>query len=228
MFKNEAVAALAMKYLHLSLQYEREVQHPMQRLLTDSEALERSWLVTWNLRDEGDIIYTLYYLIGDRERYEQHIAGAEGTVDYDITPVDDGSFYAYVREREKEIFERFRTAFQQPSVVVVPPLAYRPNGRVDFDVGGVPEELAEILDRLPDEITTEVSAVGEYDARPGVPGVDLTTRQREALRAAVEVGYYEYPRTGGVAAVAEMLDCAPSTASNHLQKAEARLIRQLI
>ncbi|WP_255681469.1 helix-turn-helix domain-containing protein [Natrinema sp. SYSU A 869] len=213
-----------MKYLHLSLQYEREVQHPMQRLLTDSETLERSWLVTWNLLGEGDIIYTLFYLIGDRERYEQHIAGAEGAIDFDITSVDDSSFYAYGREREKEIFKRFRTAFQQPSVVVVPPLAYRPNGRVDFDVVGEPEDLAGILDRLPDEITAEVSEVGEYDARPGVPAVDLTARQREA----VEVGYYEYPRTGSVADVAEILDCATSTASNHLQKAEARLIRQII
>ncbi|SEQ40155.1 helix-turn-helix domain-containing protein [Natrinema salaciae] len=217
-----------MKYLHLSLQYERAVQHPMQRFLTDSATLERSWLITWNLLGEGDVIYTLFYLIGDRERYKQHIAGAEGTVDYNITPVDDSSFYAYVREREKAIFKRFRTAFQQPSVVVVPPLAYRPNGRVDFDVVGEPDDLAGILDRLPDEITAEVSEVGEYDARPGVPAVDLTGRQREALRAAVEVGFYEYPRTGSVADVAEILDCATSTASTHLQKAEARLIRHCI
>ncbi|MFC7133628.1 MULTISPECIES: helix-turn-helix domain-containing protein [Salinibaculum] len=217
-----------MKYLHLALQYDREVQHPMQRLLTDSEGVERSWLVTWNLLGEGAIIHTLFYIIGERERYEQHIAGAEGTVDYDITPVDDGSFYAYVREREKDVFERFRTAFEQPSVVVVPPLAYRPDGRVDFDVLGEPADLEGSLDRLPDEITVEVSEIGEYDARPDVPAVDLTARQREALRAAVTVGYYEYPRTGSVADVAEVLDCATSTASNHLQKAEARLIRQFI
>lgn len=200
----------------------------MQRLLTDSEALERSWLGTWNLLGEGDIIYTLFYIIGDRNLYEQHIAGAELTVNYDLTSVDDSSFYAYVREREKEVFQRFRTAFEQPSVVVVPPLAYRPNGRVDFDVVGEPEDLEEILDRLPEEITLKVSEVGEYDARPGVPAVNLTARQREALRAAAKVGYYEYPRTGSVADAAKILDCATSTASNHLQKAEVRLIRQLI
>ncbi|WP_238392141.1 helix-turn-helix domain-containing protein [Halorussus amylolyticus] len=215
-----------MKYLHLSLQYEREVQHPMQRLLTDSEALERSWLVTWNLLGEGDIVHTLFYIIGDRKRYEQHIASAKPTVDYDITPVEDNSFYAYVREREKDVFKRFRTAFEQPSVVLVPPLAYRPNGRVDFDIVGEPEALGGVLDRLPEEITTEVSEVGEYDARPGIPAVNLTARQREALQAAVKVGYYEHPRTGSVADVAEVLDCATSTASNHLQKAEVRLIRQ--
>ncbi|WP_236044412.1 helix-turn-helix domain-containing protein [Haloarcula salinisoli] len=217
-----------MKYLHLSLQYEREVQHPMQRLLTDSQALERSWLVTWNVQGTGDIIYTLFYIVGDREVYREHVAEAEETVHCDITPVDDRSFYAYVREREKEVFQRFRAAFEQPSVVILPPLAYRPEGRVDFDVGGEAAELAEILENLPDEITVSVSEVGEYDSRPGVPAVDLTARQREALRAAAEVGYYEYPRTGNIADVAERLDCATSTASNHLQKAQARLVRQFI
>lgn len=217
-----------MKYLHLSLQYGRAVQHPMQRLLTDSSAVERSWLVTWNVQGERNHIYTLFYVVGDREVYRDHIAGAEETLHCDITPVDGRSFYAYVREREKEIFERFRTAFEQPSVVVVPPLAYRPNGRVDFDVGGEAEDLAMILDNLPEEITVSVSEVGEYDARPGVPAIDLTARQREAVRAAAEVGYYEFPRTGSIADVAERLDCATSTASNHLQKAEARLVSQFI
>ncbi|MFB6223789.1 MAG: transcriptional regulator, partial [Haloarcula sp.] len=97
-----------MKYLHLLLRYERELQHPMQRLLTDSDDVERSWLVTWNLLGEGDILYTLFYIIGDRDRYERKISAAETTIEYDITPVHDNAFYAYVCEREKEIFKRFR------------------------------------------------------------------------------------------------------------------------
>ena len=184
----------------------------MQRLLTDCDAIERSWLVTWNLLGEGDILHALYYVLGDRELYDKHVAAAESTLDYDSTPVDDNTFYAYVREREKEVFTRFRSAFARPSLVVVPPLAYRPHGRVDFDVVGEPTDLEEILDRLPESITVEVSEVGEYDARPGVPVVELTARQREALQAALDVGYYECPRTGSIADVAESLGCATSTA----------------
>ena len=217
-----------MKYLHLSLRYDRESQHPMQRLLTDSDAIERSWLVAWNLLGEGDILHTLFYVVGDRERYERKISAAETTIAYDITTVDDGAFYAYVRESEKEVFERFREAFARPSLVVVPPLAYRPKGIVDFDVVGKPADLERVLDGLPEEISAEVSKIGEYDARPGLPAVDLTARQREAVRAALDVGYYEFPRTGEIADVADALGCAKSTASNHLQKAEGRLVSQLL
>ncbi|MFB6222604.1 MAG: helix-turn-helix domain-containing protein, partial [Haloarcula sp.] len=138
------------------------------------------------------------------------------------------AFYAYVCEREKEIFKRFRSAFERPSVVVVPPFAYRPNGIVEFDVIGEPPDLERILDRLPEEISAQVSEVGEYDMRPGAPAANLTSRQREAVQAALDVGYYEVPRTGSVADVADILGCATSTASNHLQKAEGRLIRQFI
>jgi len=52
----------------------------------------------------------------------------------------------------------------------------------------------------------------------------LTDRQQEAVHAALEHGYYEVPREGTVEDVAATLDCAPSTASNHLRKAEARLV----
>ncbi len=217
-----------MKYLHLSLRYERDSQHPMQRLLTDSDAIERSWLVAWNLLGADDILHTLFYIAGDREQYERTISAAETTVEYDITPVDDGTFYAYVRESEKEIFERFREAFARPSLVVVPPLAYRPNGIVEFDVVGEPADLELILDELPEEISAQISKIGEYDARPGLPAVTLTSKQREAVRAALDVGYYEFPRTGDIADVAELLDCAKSTASSHLQKAEGKLARQLV
>lgn len=217
-----------MRYVHLSLRYGRELQHPMQRLLTEGEAVERSWMVSWNLLGAGDHIHTLYYVIGDRERYEREITAAETTVECDTTPVRDDAFYAYLREREMEIFQRFRAAFERPSLIVVPPLAYRPNGRVDFDVGGNAADLEGLLERLPEEITAAVAEVGEYDVRPGVPADALTTRQREAVRAALDVGYYEVPRSGSVADVAERLDCATSTASNHLQKAQARLAREFV
>jgi hypothetical protein len=53
-------------------------------------------------------------------------------------------------------------------------------------------------------------------------------RQREAITAASEVGYYDVPRTGSVAEVADRLGCAKSTASNHLRKAEARLVGEVV
>lgn len=44
------------------------------------------------------------------------------------------------------------------------------------------------------------------------------------IQAALSLGYYEVPRTASHEDVAEELDCAPSTAAEHLRKAEATVI----
>jgi predicted DNA binding protein len=61
----------------------------------------------------------------------------------------------------------------------------------------------------------------------GVAG-GLTDRQREALAEALAAGYYESPRAATVADVGERLDCAPSTAAEHLRKAESTLVRRAL
>lgn len=198
----------------------------MHRFMTESDAIECEWLVTWNIGVEEGIIYALFYVVGEREPYESALSAVPTNEGYDLTPVHDGAFYAVVRERETEQFRRFHAAFEQPTLMVVPPLAYRPHGIMAFDVVGEPAALEGVLDGLPEGIAAEVREVGEYDTRPGTLATDLTARQREALAAARRVGYYEIPRTGSVADVAAALDCAPSTASNHLRKAEIRLVER--
>ncbi|MFC6874642.1 helix-turn-helix domain-containing protein [Halobellus marinus] len=57
------------------------------------------------------------------------------------------------------------------------------------------------------------------------PATTLSDRQQEALQTAVELGYYDTPREDTHADVADELGCAPNTASEHLQKGEAKLVR---
>ncbi len=54
---------------------------------------------------------------------------------------------------------------------------------------------------------------------------DREQRQRAAVRAAVDLGYYDQPRRATHGDVAERLGCAASTASEYLRKAEAKLVR---
>lgn len=214
-----------MKYLGLSLRYAPNLRHPMHAYLDEDPAAVRSRLLTWNnVADEST--YALFHVVADREPYVDRLEDV-GAVDwFDVTPLDDGSFHVYVREPQDEQFRRFRAAFQQPTLLVVPPLEYRPRGVLAFDVIGDPDALQSVIEELPDGISADVQQVGEYDARPGRTG--LTARQREALRAANAVGYYDVPRTGAVEDVADRLDVAPSTASNHLRKAEARLVDRVV
>ncbi|KAA9396218.1 transcriptional regulator [Haloarcula sp. CBA1130] len=195
--------------------------------MTDSDAIKHEWLVTWKVGVEDGMAYTLFYIVGDREPYESALSAVDTVENYDITPVRDEAFYAFVRGRETEQSRQFYAAFEQPTLMVVPPVAYRPHGIVLFDVVGEPVALEEVRDALPDGITVTIRKVGEYDAQPGTFAIDLTARQREALAVGREIGYYDVPRNGSVEDVAEELGCAPSTTSNHLRKAEARLVERV-
>lgn len=60
------------------------------------------------------------------------------------------------------------------------------------------------------------------------PASLTVSAKREALEAGSRTGYYDVPRTGSIEDVASELDCAASTASNHLRKAESRLVGEVI
>ena len=82
------------------------------------------------------------------------------------------------------------------------------------------------LDSAPDAIQITVQSVGTYDGAREDPTVTLSDRQREAILAGLDLGYYDTPRRATHEDVAAELGCAPSTASEHLQKAAAKLVRE--
>ncbi|WP_394296308.1 helix-turn-helix domain-containing protein [Natrinema versiforme] len=53
----------------------------------------------------------------------------------------------------------------------------------------------------------------------------LTERQRDTVKTALELGYYDIPKRATQEDIAAELNCAPSTAAEHLQKAESQILR---
>jgi hypothetical protein len=60
------------------------------------------------------------------------------------------------------------------------------------------------------------------------PGDGLTDRQREALRIAYELGYFEIPRRATLEDVAGELDISASSASERLRRAQTQLIEETV
>lgn len=211
-----------MRSLHVTYREPSTTRHPMQTFMEESDALDRVQLWNWNLSDD-EVDVLLFRIEGDRGRYEAALAEVPWIVEYSVAPVDDDAFYVYIEHEKRQPDLEFRAAFQGRRIVVVFPVEFTEGG-AEMTVLGRSADLQAVLDDVPDRIDVDVDYVGT-DAAPetGTPA-GLTDRQREALAAAREVGYYEVPRTGSVEDVAARLDCAPSTASNHLRKAEARLV----
>lgn len=193
--------------------------HPVHRRLTADDAIVRDELLHGNRSDDGPDTL-LFYVEGDRDAYVEALEAAESVVDYEVTRVDEGSCYAYVREDTTPVDAALREAFSGPGLVLVPPVEFRSDGTARLTVVGEPEQLQAALEDVPAAASVDVQRIGEYDGSPPGTGADLTDRQREAAAAALDVGYYDVPRSGSLEDVADDLGCAPGTASEHLRKAE--------
>ncbi|UPV76892.1 helix-turn-helix domain-containing protein (plasmid) [Halorussus limi] len=66
------------------------------------------------------------------------------------------------------------------------------------------------------------------DGDPEPPGDGLTDHQREALRTAYELGYFDIPRRASLEDVGAELDITASSVSERLRRAQTRLIQETV
>lgn len=108
------------------------------------------------------------------------------------------------------------------------PMYYTDDGALEITVIGELEEIRRSTVALPDGVGLELLSTGEY--RPAAGGLfeQLTPRQRETLRAAVEVGYYREPRQVTHQDVADEPDIAAGPVGEHLRKVESTILTDVL
>lgn len=219
-----------MKSVRLTLEYGAETVHPMHRFVADHEQFTSYELVTWRFRRDETIL--VFHVVGDPDAYESRLEAFEPPIAIDVTRErsshagDAEPFTVYVREEPEADRVAVVDAFMRGSLIPIPPLEFRMDWSVSFRLVGEPADITAALEAIPDGIDHIVERIGDYRGDGQLTG-RLTSRQREALAVARDVGYYAVPREGSVAAVASELGCAPGTAAEHLRKAEQAVIAEL-
>lgn len=207
-----------MKSLRAAIAFSEGAIHPEHALVCESPDLERQ--VIYGGHAEDGIETVLSYVEGNPGTYVAALEEKLDVEEYDVTPAEDG-FYLYERQELGEGGEAVLSAFSHETVVLVPPIEFRSDRTMRLTLVGHPADLQATIEALPEGMNATVLEIG---AHPSASVGDLTDRQREALTAAWEAGYYDVPRGGGIEAVAEDLGCAVSTASELLRRAESRLV----
>ncbi len=208
-----------MKWLRVVLTLPDEYLHPMHAFVCRSPDVEREVLLEGKADDGTETL--LAYVEGDRDAYEAELDARPEVVEHHVTADGDDGFYLYLRGTLGDAGVELMAALDRDSLVLVPPIEFRSDRTMHLSLVGHPDDLQAALDALPDAIDVDVRRVGAYaDALSD----RLTDRQREALDAAWTAGYYAVPRDTDLTAVADELDCAVSTASDLLRRAEARLV----
>lgn len=197
--------------------------HEVYDLLANAPYVERVKTTHWNV--SGDALGIMHYIEGDIESFRTAIAAIDDVRDYELTEVEDDSFYAYLMSVPTEGARRIFESLTRGRLVVLHPLEWDAGGTVRLSVVGTSDEIQAAIDGMPDPVTVEVTEIGGLERAAEAVETLLSDRQREAVEAALDLGYYEIPRTASHEDVADAIDCAPSTAAEHLRKAESKLLR---
>ena len=211
------------KYLRTELRYPPELRHPIHRLIDESDAVDRDVLLHGTVFDEREDTF-LFYVEGDIDVYADALRSVDRIREFEVTRIDETAHYVFLTQRRDAVDEAMFAPLQRAGIVVVPPIDFRPDGIARLTLIGNGETLRDALAGLPEGIETTVLQIGEYDWRQDLFDPGLTDRQFDALAAAVETGYYDAPRGATVEEVGERIDASPSTASEHLRKAESAVM----
>lgn len=126
--------------------------------------------------------------------------------------------------------------FERHDCLLLPPLRYEAGTKQCRVLALDPSALTACYrDLTADDVpvTVESKRAVEFvspSPSPALEGTvpDLTDRQRDALRAAYDGGYYQIPRETTTQAIADQLGVERRTAEEHLRRAENKLIDAII
>ena len=204
------------------------MRHPMHALIGPDGPATAVWLRAWTVDADAGVEYLLFFVEGKLSPYRRTIETVSSIVDYEIEPVDDGSFNVYACERTRPEVSTWRSQFADRALVVVPPVRLLAGGTMRFTLVGDADDLQRLVENVSETVPITVDEVGTYDVPPGPLGGVLTDRQHDAVAIALDVGYYDVPRTGSLAAVADELDVSEGSASVLLRRAERAAFTTLL
>ena len=188
------------------------------------ESFQREEVLSWEVDPESETVRFLSLIVGDAGALGNLAEDLESVRRYDVTPIDGDTFYGYVEMELRAADATLFGTFDVPGLMIVPPMVYTGRENVHVTVLGEPEAMSRLLETAPDEIDVEVTRMSEPQRRSETLAGRLTARQFEALAVARDVGYYELPRSGDLATVADELECSESAASTLLRAAERELV----
>lgn len=123
------------------------------------------------------------------------------------------------------------------SCFLMPPLQYLDGEKRFRFVASSSKILKQLYrDLIADDLTVEVESKREITPEPSpgpvfVPETQfpsLTSRQRETLSLAVEMGYYELPRGTSTEEISSHIGVSRRTVETHLRRAEQKIIQAML
>lgn len=216
----------SMKRIRITLDPAGDYAPPLyERLAGGAPSLEQVRIVNWNVATPPTAF--LLWIRGDYRQFEDELDSSRNVDEYELLPITDRECHCFLEGAVTDAARLLFENFTRGSLITVPPIECNDDGTNTFSLIGRDADIQAAVEGVPDGVGVTVEAVGGETVAPESAVGRLSPRQREAVEAALEVGYYEIPRDATTEVVARELECATATAAEHLRKAESKLIRAL-
>jgi hypothetical protein len=216
-----------MRYVRLELSPPTGAVHPAGQQLAAEPDLDRLEIVYVDSFPDGTGIL-LYRLRGDATTLESRLEEHPLVLDWDLFEGPGADVYCYLYLDSGEPASKLMSLVGQDGLIVETPIEFTGDGSLRLTVAGTDEMIQDAYRAIPERFDYEIIKTGEYDPTSEWSVLDLTTRQHEVLRTAVEIGYYDVPKQATHQDIANELDCATSTVDEHLRKAESTVFLSLL
>jgi predicted DNA binding protein len=199
--------------------------HPADSDVADHPDIERVAIDGISMLEDGTGV-ALCRLRGNAEELRSILSESAGISAF-YASVTDETIHVFVHFEQTDTAAALLTLRRSHELVVRTPIRWLSDGRLEISAVGDDATLQDALDELPDDLHVELVEIGAYAPEPNRPESLLTDKQLEVLDAALATGYYEEPRRGTQADVADAVGLAPATVGEHLRRIEGKVLRAL-
>ncbi|WP_459192289.1 helix-turn-helix domain-containing protein [Halosimplex sp. J119] len=213
-----------MKFARVRVSLGESQDSPVHSALADTPASDVVRVRYGGFSEDGPRTYVCS-VTGDISALDSRLAVTEGILDHAFLRRRTGYAVVYVVSELNEYEIWLQRVFTEQSLTMIPPVDVEDGSRFVFRLLGQPEDLQQAIANASEQLPVDVERIGDYNQPDERITASLTDRQIEAVEQALASGYYNIPREATTEDVAAALDCAPSTASQHLRKAESALVQ---
>ncbi len=218
-------AIVSMRQLRLSITPYDPSAHPFCALTRQKGPIEEAQSLYCNKATNSQVT-SVFAIKGEPEEIRTELDKLSEVVAYDLTDGEGDVCYMNGQIEMTGLIRTFNEIISRDYITLVLPVVYT-KGSVSVELVGPDAALQDAVDALPSTVLVDLEWIGEFADGDAALSI-LSDRQREAVLTGLELGYYETPRDATHADVAERLGCSTSTASEHLLRAEAKLIKAML
>lgn len=214
-----------MRYVEVKIRADGRWFHEIDRRIASEADLRHGPIHQIELLDDGTAV-TLYEIHGDRERFETLFEANDGSIYGETVAVGDVT-YVYSHFEPSPVVGTLLELAGRHRILLDAPFRFTDDDELQLTVVGDAETIRTVFAEAPETAQVVVGKTGEYRPADERLFAELTRRQREVLRAAMEMGYYENPRRTTYGEIADRVGCTETTVGEHLRKIENGILQAI-